>query len=724
MKAMSVRLFFLIPIVVLLVSGIAGADVQLPSLLGDNMLLQRGVPVPIWGKAEPGEKVTVTLGKVEATAVTNEKGQWTVKLDPLEAGGPLELTISGKNTLTLRNILLGEVWVCSGQSNMQWAVNQSANAEQEIAAANYPKIRLFGVKRTVAETPQDDVVGNWAECTPQTVADFSAVAYFFGREVHKALDGVPVGLIHTSWGGTPSEAWTSLLALEAEPDVKPLLDWWKEEVAKSEALLAEFEKRMAEWKKAAETAKAEGKEPPPQPQRPVDQRSSSNRPASLYNAMIAPLIPYALRGAIWYQGESNASRACQYRKLFPLLIQDWRRGWPQGDFPFLFVQLANFRNNWTDPRSWAELREAQLMALSLPNTGMAVAIDIGESFDIHPKNKQEVGRRLALAARAIAYGEKLVYSGPIYEGMAIEGNTIRLRFQHVGGGLVAQGGPLKGFIVAGDDRKFLWADARIDGETVLVRSGHIAHPVAVRCAWWDDPHGCNLYNKEGLPASPFRTDDWPGVTAGILSPKDPQAHPKLYVVPEDPLLPRALLIGDSISMDYTEPTRELLSGKVNVQRIPWNGGDTNLALQRVDEAIGGARWNVIHFNFGLHDLKFVNGQYQVPIEQYEKNLLELVKRLKATGAKLIWATTTPVPEGAENRIAGDELKCNAVAKKVMEENGIPINDLHAFVSPRLKELQKPNDVHFKDEGSRALARRVAASILTALGQPVPPAVQQ
>jgi len=723
-KTIRFRVLLLLPAALFFACGTAGADVQLPRIFSDNMLLQRGVEAPIWGKADPGEKVTVTLGDERASATADENGRWMAKLAPLEAGGPFQLTVEGKNTVTLENVLVGEVWVCSGQSNMQFALRQSANADAEIGQANFPKIRLFTVKRTVAETPQDDVVGAWVECSPQTAPDFSAVGYFFGWELHKASGGMPIGLIHTSWGGTASEAWTSLPALEAESEIKPFLDYWKEQVANSDARLAEYEKKMAQWKQAAKNAKVQGKQPPAPPRRPGDLRNNPNRPANLYNAMIAPLVPYAMRGAIWYQGESNASRAYQYRKLFPMMILDWRRAWGESDFPFLFVQLANFRSGWTDPRAWAELREAQLMSLSLPNTGMAVAIDIGEAYDIHPKNKQAVGRRLALPALAIAYDQKVVFSGPIYESMIIEGKSIRLRFKHVGGGLVAKGGPLKGFVIAGENRRFVRADAKVKGDTVVVRSDAIKHPVAVRYAWWDDPAGCNLYNVEGLPASPFRTDTWPGVTANVRTPRDPQSQRALCRVPEDPSLPRVLLIGDSISIGYTEPTRELLEERANVQRIPWNGGDTNLGLEKLNEAVGGVGWDVIHFNFGLHDLRYVGGKYQVPLDLYEKNLRELVRRLKFSGAKLIWASTTPVPEGAGGRRAGDEVKYNAVAKTVMEENGIPIDDLCALARPRLKELQQPRNVHFQGKGYQTLARQVAASILTVLGQPLPESLQK
>jgi sialate O-acetylesterase len=479
------------------------------------MVLQRGVKVPIWGWAEPGEEITVSAGwlSMRWIVTADRDGKWRFEMSPPKAGGPHEMTIRGKNTVTIKNILVGEVWVCSGQSNMQMAVKQSANAEQETAAANYPNIRLFTVQRKVADQPQSDCVGSWQACTPETVADFSAVAYFFGRELHKELD-VPIGLIHTSWGGTPAEAWTKREVLEAEADLAPIVQRYDDAVAKYPQAKQEYEQKLAEWKKAVEKAKADGEKPPRRPGEPFGP-GHPHSPAGLYNAMIAPLIPYSIAGAIWYQGESNAGRAYQYRKLFPAMITNWRTDWAQDEFAFLYVQLANFMAQKEEPAesTWAELREAQLLTLALPNTGMAVIIDIGEANDIHPKNKQDVGKRLALWALAKTYGRNITYSGPIYKSMQTEGNKIILHFNHVGGGLVVGGGgPLKGFAVAGTDHKFVWADAQIDGNSVVVTSGKVAEPVAVRYAWADNPV-CNLYNKEGLPASPFRTDDWPGVTS-------------------------------------------------------------------------------------------------------------------------------------------------------------------------------------------------------------------
>jgi len=495
-------------------SGAAFADVKLPAIIGDNMVLQQGGKVSIWGWADPGEEVMVGVSwRSMKWAVTADKdGKWSFQMNPPKAGGPHEMTLTGKNAITIKNILVGEVWVCSGQSNMQWSVQASNNAQQEIAEAGYPKIRLFSVKRTVAEKPQADCEGSWSECSPETVPGFSAVAYFFGRHLHKELN-VPVGLIHTSWGGTPAEAWTRREVLEANPESAPILKRYDDAVAKYPEAMKKYQEKLAEWKQAAEKAKADGKKAPRRPGAPFGP-GNPHSPAGLYNGMIAPLIPYGIAGAIWYQGESNAGRAYQYRTIFPDMIKNWRDDWGQGKFSFLFVQLANFMQTKPEPAesAWAELREAQSMTLGLPNTGMAVIIDIGEATDIHPKNKQDVGKRLALWALANTYDLKLVYSGPIYKSMKVDGGSIILSFDHVGGGIVAKGDEtLKGFSIAGADHKFVWADAKIDGDTVVVSSDKVPEPAAARYAWADNPV-CNFYNKEDLPASPFRTDEWPGVT--------------------------------------------------------------------------------------------------------------------------------------------------------------------------------------------------------------------
>jgi len=493
---------------------VTSAEIRLPAVIADNMVLQQGTEAPLWGWASPGEDILIKASwrATEWVVRTGQDGTWACRVRPPEAGGPYQMTLKGANTITLRNILVGEVWVCSGQSNMAMTVQSSANAQEEIAAATYPKIRLFSVARKVADTPQHDCTGNWAECSPQTVPGFSATAYFFGRELHRKLN-VPIGLIHTSWGGTPAEAWTSPAMLKSNSAFAPIVERYEEAVKNYPQAMKDYERKVEKWKAAAAQAKADGKNPPRRPRAPFGP-GHSHSPAGLYNAMIAPLIPYAIQGAIWYQGESNASRAYQYRTIFPAMIESWRENWKQGDFPFLFVQLANFMAVKPEPgeSAWAELREAQTMTLEHPNTGMAVIIDIGEATNIHPKNKQDVGKRLAFWALANTYDKDIVSSGPLYTSMEKKRRRIVLHFDHVGGGLVAKGDKLEGFAIAGEDRQFVWANARIMGETVVVSSKKVPEPVAVRYAWADNPV-CNLYNEAGLPASPFRTDTWPGVTA-------------------------------------------------------------------------------------------------------------------------------------------------------------------------------------------------------------------
>lgn len=448
-------------------SGLTMAEVKPNPLFSDGAVLQRGQNVPVWGTANDGEKVTVEFGgqKLDATA---KGGKWRVDLKPLEAGGPFTMKISGENTVTVNNLMVGEVWICSGQSNMDFRFKGAASAKEEGPKAKYPKLRMFTVNKVTSPTPQAEAKGSWVECSPETVGTFSAVGYFFARDLHEKL-GVPVGMIHTSWGGTPAQSWTSA---EGFGDIAELDGYAKQ----SRENLVKF----------ATT-------PPEKPLGP-------HTPSSLYNAMVEPLVPYAIKGAIWYQGESNAGKAKEYRTLFPAMIADWRAKWKQGDFPFYFVQIAPFKGQ---P---AEIREAQLLTLAKSkNTAMAVTTDVGEENDIHPKKKQPVGHRLALAARALVYGEKIEYSGPLYDSMKAEGAKAVITFTHIGGGLVAGGGELKGFTIAGADGKFVPAKAEIKGATVVVSAEGVAEPKAVRYGWANVPD-VNLFNKEGIPASPFRTD--------------------------------------------------------------------------------------------------------------------------------------------------------------------------------------------------------------------------
>jgi sialate O-acetylesterase len=641
-------------LVTLFFSSPSLADVRLPKLVGDHMVLQRDTKLAIWGWADAGEKVTVTFQNKKYTATPDANGKWMVSLPALKAGGPYEMTIAGKNTLTIKDILIGDVWLASGQSNMEWNLGWTVNNfEQEIANANFPQIRVLDVKNAIAFTPQTDFESDgWKICSPENAGKFSAVGYFFSRELHQKYK-VPVGLITSEWGGTPSESWTSPQALKAFPEYGKVVEDMESRGTAIQDEMKAYDTKLKEWQSSVSGADRgyaaspqwnaadftptdwpamklpglwesaslpdydgivwfrkevmipeteAGKEISLQlatiddidstwfngalvgttnayniarkytvpanlvkagknvitirvidtgggggiygeakdmqlvsgektiasladqwqyqtaldiSQMPAKPKVTYNQnsPAVLYNAMIAPLAPYAIKGAIWYQGESNAGRAYQYRTLFPAMIKDWRTQWKQ-DFPFLFVQLANFMNITEQPveSDWAELREAQSMTLSLPKTGMAVIIDIGDANDIHPRNKQDVGHRLALAAQKVAYQDNVVYAGPTYKSMKTDGNKIVLTFNNTGGGLVAKGGELKEFAIAGPDKQFVWANARIEGNTVVVSSSQVTNPVAVRYAWSNNPSKANLYNKEGLPASPFRTDDWPGLT--------------------------------------------------------------------------------------------------------------------------------------------------------------------------------------------------------------------
>ncbi len=632
-------------------SSAVKAQVTLPPFFNCNMILQQGIPIPVWGWASPGEKVSVTFNDKTVTTKTGNDGKWRVTLQPMNYGGPYKMVVKGKNLRTIENILIGEVWVCSGQSNMEFNLSSANNAEAEIAASNYPEIRLFTVKKRIAQTPQDNLEeGDWWECSPISSPKFSAVAYFFGRALYQKLK-VPIGLINTSWGGTVAETWTSPDAIALNPDFAPMLANLKKidlnEYGKS--VEKEIRDRLGEfsttdqgtkdnqpvwaapemddqgWKTmplpgyiesnglqgvdgiiwfrktlvvdandAGKTSildlakindsdvtyvngfKVGGTELKSDARRTYtipegvlkagkntitvrvediggsggiygdakDMKLTAGQkifslagdwkykigvlkvnttlgpnsyPTLLYNGMINPLVPYGIKGAIWYQGEGNAGRAFQYRRVFTDMIKDWRNHWEQGDFPFLFVQLANFMKADSLPveSTWAELREAQTMALSLPKTGMASAIDVGEALDIHPKDKQTVGNRLALSALNVAYRQPVENLGPVFKEMKISGNTVEVTFDHVVQGLKAKDkyGYVKGFTVAGSDHKFHWAKASITGTNkVLLSSPEVAAPVAVRYGWANNPDDVNLYNSQGLPADPFRTDKWKGIT--------------------------------------------------------------------------------------------------------------------------------------------------------------------------------------------------------------------
>jgi sialate O-acetylesterase len=481
----------------------ARAELQLAPLFTDNAVLQQGKATPVWGWANDGETVTVKFRGQKVTD-TARNGKWSVNLRNLRAGGPDVLTVSSPSrTFTLTNVLVGEVWICSGQSNMEWPMRQSFEPEAAMASATNTQIRFFLVPKKKSEVPTTRINSGWAVCSPETIKGRTAVGYYFGRDLQKARN-VPIGLIETFWGGSPAEAWMSRESLETNPRYQSEIldanaDAWKK-----------YQEGLIKYESDKAVAASKGEAFTNQPPR------FGWRPSELYNGMIAPLLPYAFKGVIWYQGESNAGRAEQYRTLFADMIRNWRRDWGNNDFPFLAVQLAPFMAVKDQPAEsgWAELREAQWLATKvLPKVGMAVITDVGDPKDIHPRKKQPVGERLALAARGIAYGERIEFSGPLYRAQTVRDGKIIVHFDHVGKGLEARDGALKGFAICGEDGKFAWAKAEIVGKTIEVSSPEVPKPIAVRYGWADCPE-VNLWNKDGLPASPFRTDDFPMTTAG------------------------------------------------------------------------------------------------------------------------------------------------------------------------------------------------------------------
>ena len=488
------------------------AELKMSSVFSDHMVVQQKQPIRIWGWTSSGQDVSVTFAGQEKSAKADDSGRFDVSLDAVDATfEPQTLTVKADETKTFSDVLVGEVWLCSGQSNMQWSVGQADDPDLEALTANHPALRIVSVPQVGTQEVQNDFNGAWAECTPDNVKDFSAVGYFFGRRLHQTLN-VPVGLIDNAWGGSACEAWVRRDLMEGNPLYQPLLDRWAKTEATydHEAAMKAYNDRVKKWQ---ETKKGN------RPRAPRNVLAGQHRPANLYNGVLKPILGYTIKGAIWYQGESNASRAFQYRELFPLMIQSWRDEWRQGDFSFYWVQLADFRGEVTDPAEsdWAELREAQTMSMKLPNTGEAVIVDLGEATDIHPKNKQDVAKRLARWALAKDYGYDITYRSPIYKSIEIKNGKAHVHFDHVGGGLdtfdVRE--PI-GFTIASADGAFVHAQAKIvDKDTMEVWSSEVSDPAHVRYAWADNPI-CNVQNKEGLPLTPFRSDDRKGITAENL----------------------------------------------------------------------------------------------------------------------------------------------------------------------------------------------------------------
>jgi sialate O-acetylesterase len=511
---MTSRVFCVLGFLVGLIGAEARADVGLGPLFGDHMVLQRDVAANIWGTAAPGESVTITVDKQSVNAVTGTDGQWMTKLPVEKAGGPFEVVISGSNTLRVEDVYFGDVWLCSGQSNMEFnnqGILKPDVFKAESAAANDPQLRFFVVQKNVQHAPVRSLGGQWQPSTPESMAAFSATGYFMGRELRRKL-GVPIGLIGSYWGGTAVEAFTSIEALEKDPAYKRIKQTWEFKAKAYPLAMKVYDGQvLPQWKQKADAALASGTTAPPKPWVPGGGPGDNNRPGVLFNGMIEPLIPYSLKGIAWYQGESNADTiagALEYRTLFPTMIRDWRARWGS-EVPFVWVQLANFRAEQTHPvettNAWPYLREAQTMTLSLPATGMSSALGNDNPATIHPKDKITVGKRLADVALAVAYGWKIPHTGPLYTKMTVKGDAARLSFANADGGLAVSGEKLKGFAIAGADGKFMWGDARIEKDAVIVSSAQVPEPVSVRYSWADDPIG-NLVNGAGLPASPFRTD--------------------------------------------------------------------------------------------------------------------------------------------------------------------------------------------------------------------------
>lgn len=488
----------------LLFSKTAVAQIKLPAIISDGMVLQQNSKVAIWGWAAPNEAITVTnnWNRRATTLRADASGKWLTYISTAKAGGPYTLTVKGSNRIDIKDILFGEVWLASGQSNMEFFIGKTSsssytgviNHDEVIKDTEHPNIRQIDVPNKVADTPLHDFKGVWKACTAKTIDSFSAVAYFFAREIEKAT-GYPVGIINATWGGTPAESWTKKEVLEADADLSPILARYQKQVEVFPVENEKYRAALEKWR--ADTSKGKGAAPTA-PIGPTHNKS----PYKLYNGMIVPVQPYTIKGVIWYQGESNADRAYQYRRLFPAMIKNWRDDWRNDKLPFYFVQISPHRSQN------AEIRDAQLYVYrSVPNTGMAVTTDNGDSLDIHPRNKELVGKRLSLWALKNEYGKKdLVVSGPLYKGLKVEGNKIRISFDY-DKGLTAKDGALKEFTITGDDKVFVPAQATIEGTTIVVWNDNVKNPKAVRFAWRNIPHP-NLYNGAGLPASPFRTDDW------------------------------------------------------------------------------------------------------------------------------------------------------------------------------------------------------------------------
>ena len=509
----SIRQFALLLLLPLMLAPALHAELRLPAIISDHMVLQQNLANPLWGWDTPGTQITVSFsGQTKSTQAASD-GKWTVKLDPVPANDkPQILTITGSDKKEIQDVLVGEVWMCSGQSNMGFTLAGDWLGDIEAAASRLPNLRLIKVPQVGTQELQNDFKGQWRASTPETARNFSAVGFYFGRYVHLIL-GVPVGLIDNAWGGSAAEAWIRRESLEKDPRFKSLMENTAKQEAnlQSEQAKADYEKRLAKWKEDVEKAKAEQKPSPRQPSSPFQWLTGNARPGNIFGGVVHPTLGYGIKGVIWYQGESNAGRAWEYADLFPFMIEQWRKEWNQGDFPFYWVQLADFMAEKPEPgeSGWAELRESQTKTLKLPNTGQAVIVDLGEGKDIHPRNKHDVAARLVRWALVKDYGMKFPYRSPEFKTMEINGNKAVLTFDCFGSSLrpfdVDQA---IGFAVCGEDKVWHWAKGTMQGkDKVELSCDKVANPIAVRYAWADNPV-CNLFSNDGLPVTPFRTDDF------------------------------------------------------------------------------------------------------------------------------------------------------------------------------------------------------------------------
>lgn len=683
--------------------GAARADVKLPALFSDHAVLQRDATVPVWGWAAKGEEVTVSMAGQSQATKAGEDGKWRVDLKNLSAGGPHVLTVKGTNTLTVNDVLVGEVWLGSGQSNMAMTVNRAQNYEQEQAAAKLPEVRHFTVRSTATKEPAADVTGKWEVCTPETVGGFSATLFFTGREIHKTLK-VPVGLINSSVGGTPIESWIDAAAQKAKPELKGFFDAKTAESFDPVAAKAQYDKQVAAWTEAVKKARAAKAPLPRKPRDPVAQRATKGNVGGLFNGKINGLIPYAIKGALWYQGEANSQpgKSQYYEHQLSLLVQDWRQRWGY-DFPMAWVQLPNFGGGRAD--AWCQVREAMFKTLKLPATGMAVTIDIGEAKDIHPKNKQEVGRRLSLWALGAVYGGKGAISGPRFTGSTVKDGSVVLAFSHTDGGLVFKGAP-KGFVIAGEDQKWTEAEARIEGDTVVVSSPAVAHPVAVRYAWHEMPP-CTLWNGAGLPASPFRTDAWE-LTSFV------GAAQRVKVA----------CVGDSITAGvgakdrqrgpYPAQLQGLLGSGYEVRNFGVSGstllrsGDKPYDKEPAYQNALAWQPDMVILKLGTNDSKPQNWAHK---EDFIPSAQALVAAFRKASPRVRIYVCLPVPAFPENFTITDKVIKGGVIPELRQfARAEKLRTIDLYTAMKDQAANVPDKVHPNDAGYRIMAETIAKVI--------------